>query len=166
MAIADALLPEFDHEMGVTRRLLERVPEDKFDWRPHPKSYSMIELATHVATIPSWGAPTLTQTELDLGGPTQNTVAPSRADLVSRFDKSVADTRAALVGKTDAEMMVVWSLKNNGQTVFTMPRAAVWRGFVLNHMVHHRGQLSVYLRLNEVPVPAMYGPSADEAPNF
>jgi uncharacterized damage-inducible protein DinB len=166
MAIADALLPEFDHETGVTRRLLERVPEDKFDWRPHPKSYSMIELATHVATIPSWGAPTLTQTELDLGGPNQNTAAASRADLVSRFDKNVADTRAALVGKTDAEMMVVWSLKNNGQTVFTMPRAAVWRGFVLNHMVHHRGQLSVYLRLNEVPVPAMYGPSADEAPNF
>ena len=166
MAIADALLPEFDHEMGVTRRLLERVPEDKFAWRPHAKSYSMIELATHVATIPFWGVPTLTETELDLGGSNQNTTAPSRADLVSRFDKHVADTRAALVGKSDAEMMVAWSLKNNGQTLFTMPRIAVWRSFVMHHMVHHRGQLSVYLRLNDVPVPAMYGPSADESPNF
>jgi uncharacterized damage-inducible protein DinB len=165
MAIAEALLPEFDHEMGVTRRLLERVPEDKFAWRPHPKSYSLIERATHVATIPFWGVPTLTQTELDLGG-NQNTTAASRAELVSRFDKNVAETRSALVGKTDAEMMVVWSLKNNGQTLFTLPRVAVWRGFVLNHMVHHRGQLSVYLRLNDVPVPAMYGPSADESPNF
>ena len=165
MAIAEALLPEFDHEMGVTRRLLERVPEDKFAWRPHPKSYSLIELATHVATIPFWGVPKLTQTELDLGG-NQNTTAASRAELVSRFDKNVAETRSALVGKTDAEMMVVWSLKNNGQTLFTLPRVAVWRGFVLNHMVHHRGQLSVYLRLNDVPVPAMYGPSADESPNF
>ena len=166
MAIVDGLLPEFDHEMGVTRRLLERVPEDKFNWKPHAKSYSMIELATHVATIPSWGAPTLTQTELDLGGHNQNTAAASRAELVSRFDKNVGDTRATLVGKTDPELMVVWSLKNNGQTLFTMPRIAVWRSFVMHHMVHHRGQLSVYLRLNDVPVPAMYGPSADESPNF
>ena len=85
---------------------------------------------------------------------------------VARFDSNVAETRAALVGKTDAEMMAAWSLKHNGQKLFTMPKAAVWRGFVLNHLVHHRGQLSVYLRLNDVPVPAMYGPSADEAPNF
>jgi uncharacterized damage-inducible protein DinB len=90
----------------------------------------------------------------------------SRADLLARFDRNVAETRAALVGKTDAEMMAAWSLKHNGQNLFTMPKAAVWRGFVLNHLVHHRGQLSVYLRLNDVPVPAMYGPSADEAPNF
>jgi len=166
MAITDALLPEFDHEMGVTRKLLERVPEDKFEWKPHPKSMSLVELATHVATIPSWGAPTLNQPELDLGGLAPNTAPASRTELLARFDKNVADTRAALVGKTDAEMMTVWSLKHNGQKIFTMPRASVWRGFVLNHHVHHRGQLSVYLRLNDVPVPAMYGPSADEAPNF
>ena len=166
MAIADALLPEFDHEMAVTRKLLERVPEDKFEWKPHPKSMSLVELATHVATIPSWGAPTLNQPELDLGGLAPNTAPGSRTELLARFDKNVAETRAALVGKTDAEMMTVWSLKHNGQKIFTMPRAAVWRGFVLNHHVHHRGQLSVYLRLNDVPVPAMYGPSADEAPNF
>ena len=166
MSIADALLPEFDHEMAVTRKVLERVPEDKFEWTPHPKSMSMVALATHVATIPSWGLPTLTETELDLGGQNQNTAVTSRADLLSRFDRNVAGTRAALVGKSDAEMMTIWSLKNNGQKLFTMPRASVWRGFVLNHLVHHRAQLGVYLRLNDVPVPAMYGPSADEAPNF
>jgi uncharacterized damage-inducible protein DinB len=166
VSIADSLLPEFDHEMAVTRKVLERVPEDKFEWTPHPKSMSMVALATHVATIPSWGLPTLTETELDLGGQNQNTAVTSRADLLSRFDRNVAGTRAALVGKTDAEMMTIWSLKNNGQKLFTMPRASVWRGFVLNHLVHHRAQLGVYLRLNDVPVPAMYGPSADEAPNF
>ena len=166
MSIADSLLPEFDHEMAVTRKVLERVPEDKFEWTPHPKSMSMVALATHVATIPSWGLPTLTETELDLGGQNQNTAVTSRADLLSRFDRNVAGTRAALIGKTDAEMMTIWSLKNNGQKLFTMPRASVWRGFVLNHLVHHRAQLGVYLRLNDVPVPAMYGPSADEAPNF
>ena len=166
MAIADALLPEYDHEMAVTRKLLERVPEGKFDWKPHPKSMSFIALASHVATIPSWGAPTLNLPELDLGGVPPNTAPASRAELLEQFDKNVAETRAALVGKTDAEMMVVWSLKNNGQKLFTLPRAAVWRGFVMNHHIHHRAQLSVYLRLNDVAVPAMYGPSADEAPNF
>jgi uncharacterized damage-inducible protein DinB len=160
------LLPEFDHEVGVTRRVLERVPEDKFGWKPHPKSMSLGELAAHVATIPFWGVPTLNQPELDLGGQNLNTPPLSRADLLAHFDKNVAETRAALVGKTDAEMMVVWSLKNNGEKMFTMPRVSVWRGFVLNHLIHHRAQLGVYLRLNDVPLPAVYGPSADEAPNF
>jgi uncharacterized damage-inducible protein DinB len=166
MPIADGLLPEFDREMTITRKLLERVPEERFSWKPHPKSMSLVELATHLAVLPGWGAVTLTQSEIDLGGPNTNTPATSRGDLLARFDKNVSDTRAALVGKSDAEMMALWSLKNNGQTLFTMPKAAVWRGFVLNHLVHHRGQLSVYLRLNDVPVPSMYGPSADETPNF
>jgi uncharacterized damage-inducible protein DinB len=160
------LVPEFDREIGVTRRVLERVPEDKFGWKPHPKSMSLGELATHVATIPFWGVPTLNQPELDLGGQNQNTLASSRADLLARFDKNTAETRAALVGKTDAEMMVVWSLKNNGEKLFTMPRVAVWRSFVVNHLIHHRAQLGVYLRLNDVPVPASSGPTADETPNF
>ena len=166
MTFVETLVPEFDHEMGVTRRVLERGPEDRFAWKPHQKSMSLGELATHVATIPSWGVPTLNQPELDLGGPDLNTPVSSRADLLARFDNSVADTRAALVGKTDAEMMMVWSLKNNGQKLFTMPRLSVWRGFVVNHLIHHRAQLGVYLRLNDVPVPATYGPTADEAPNF
>ena len=165
MGIADALLPEFDHEMAVTRKLLERVPEDKFTWKPHAKSMSLVELATHVANLPSWGAVTLSQSEFDVAAH-RNTAATSRADLLARFDANIAETRAALVGKIDPEMMAAWTLKHNGQTLFTMPKAAVWRSFMLNHLIHHRGQLSVYLRLNDVPVPAMYGPSADEAPNF
>src|SRR5512138_3215253 len=101
--------------MGVTRRVLERVPEDKFVWKPHPKSMSLVELSTHVATIPMWGVPTLNQPELDLGGRNLSTPASSRADLLARFDKNVADTRACLIGRTDAEMQEIWSLKNNGQ---------------------------------------------------
>jgi uncharacterized damage-inducible protein DinB len=165
VGIADALLPEFDHEMAVTRKLLERVPEDKFTWKPHAKSMSLVELATHVANLPSWGAVTLSQSEFDVAAH-RNTAATSRADLLARFDANIAETRAALVGKIDPEMMASWTLKHNGQTLFTMPKASVWRSFMLNHLIHHRGQLSVYLRLNDVPVPAMYGPSADEAPNF
>jgi uncharacterized damage-inducible protein DinB len=165
VGIADALLPEFDHEMAVTRKLLERVPEDKFTWKPHAKSMSLVELATHVANLPSWGAVTLSQSEFDVAAH-KNTAATSRADLLARFDANIAETRAALVGKIDPEMMASWTLKHNGQTLFTMPKATVWRSFMLIHLIHHRGQLSVYLRLNDVPVPAMYGPSADEAPNF
>jgi uncharacterized damage-inducible protein DinB len=107
----------------------------------------------------------LSQSEFDVAAH-RNTAATSRADLLARFDANIAETRAALVGKIDPEMMAPWTLKHNGQTLFTMPKAAVWRSFMLNHLIHHRGQLSVYLRLNDVPVPAMYGPSADEAPNF
>ena len=166
MAMVDALLPEFDREMTITRKLLERVPEDKFAWKPHMKSMSLVELATHVATLPGWGAVTLKESEIDFAGQNPNTAATSRADLLARFDKNVSETRSALTGKSDAELMAPWSLKQNGQKLFTMPKTSVWRGFVLNHLVHHRGQLSVYLRLNDVPVPAMYGPSADEASNF
>jgi uncharacterized damage-inducible protein DinB len=165
MPIADSLLPEFDREMTTTRKLLERVPEDRFAWKPHAKSRSFVELATHIAMLPHWGAAALSQAETDTGGAGPQILATSRADLLARFDSNVADTRAALTGKSDAEMMATWSLKQNGQALFTMPRTAVWRTFFLNHLVHHRGQLSVYLRLNDVPVPAMYGPSADEAPN-
>jgi uncharacterized damage-inducible protein DinB len=162
--IVDALVPEFDHEMTTTRKLLERVPEGKFDWKPHPRSMSLGVLATHVATIPHWGEVTLTQSEIDLGGGGVAEAARSRGELLAAFDKNVAATRAALVGKSDAELMAPWSLKSSGRTMFTMPKAAVWRSFVMNHVIHHRAQLSVYLRLNDVPVPSMYGPSADEAP--
>jgi uncharacterized damage-inducible protein DinB len=124
---------------------------------------SLGDLATHVATIPYWGEVTLTQPDIDLGGAGRAEAVKSRADLLARFDKNVSATRAALVGKSDAELMAPWSLKNSGHTVFTMPKAAVWRSFVMNHVIHHRAQLSVYLRLNDVPIPSMYGPSADEA---
>jgi uncharacterized damage-inducible protein DinB len=162
MAMVDALLPEFDHEMTVTRKVLERVPEDKFAWKPHGKSFSMRDLAQHVATLPNWGHMTLSQPELDLGGFQPPTPVTSRAELLSLFDGSVATTRAALVGKSDAELMAPWALKRDGQTIFSMPKASVWRSFVMSHIVHHRAQLALYLRLNDLPVPSMYGPSADE----
>lgn len=164
MAIVDALLPEFDHEMTTTRKLLERVPEDKFAWKPHPKSTSLGDLATHVANIASWGQVTLNQSEIDMGGAGRAAPAASRADLLATFDKNVAATRAALVSKSDPEFMAPWSLKNGGKTFFTMPKAVVWRSFVMNHLIHHRAQLSVYLRMQDVLIPAMYGPSADESP--
>ncbi len=162
MPIVDALLPEFDHEMTVTRKLLERVPDDKFEWKPHPKSMALGQLAQHVATIPSWGSMTLTMSELDLGVGPPPPAMTSRAELLKAFDGNVAATRAALAGRADAELMVPWTLKNGGQALFTMPRAMVWRGFVVSHLIHHRAQRSVYLRMNDVPIPSMYGPSADE----
>ena len=163
MAIADALLPEFDHEMTVTRKLLERVPEDKFDWQPHQKSMTLGRLAQHVATIPMWGSVTLTQSEIDIGGDQQQTPMTRRTELLAAFDENVANTRAALVGKGDGEMMAPWTLKRDGHTIFSMPKAAVWRSFVMSHLIHHRAQLGVYLRMHDVPLPSMYGPSADEA---
>jgi uncharacterized damage-inducible protein DinB len=163
MALVDALLPEFDHEMTTARTVLERVPEAKLDWKPHVRSFSLGVLATHVAMLPTWATETLTRGEIDLD---PNQASPSalssRGDLLAAFDKNVADARAALAGKTDAELLAMWSLKRGGRTLFTMPKAAVLRSFVMNHLVHHRGQLTVYLRLLDVPVPSIYGPSADE----
>jgi uncharacterized damage-inducible protein DinB len=163
MPLVDALLPEFDHEMTVTRKLLERVPEDRFDWKPHQKSYSLGQLAQHVATLPMWGGVTLSQSEIDVGSHERLPQVDTRSALLALFDGHVATTRAALVGKTDAELMVPWTLKNNGHVVFSMPKAAVWRSFVMSHLIHHRAQLGVYLRMQDVPLPPMYGPTADES---
>src|SRR5688500_8591517 len=129
MPIVDALLPEFDHEMTTTRKLLERVPEDRLDWKPHPKSYTLGQLAQHVATIPMWGLMTLKETELDLGGGAAPPQMRTRAELLKAFDENTAGTRAALLGRSDGELMVPWTLKNSGHTVFSMPRAVVWRSF-------------------------------------
>jgi uncharacterized damage-inducible protein DinB len=161
--IADALVPEFDHEMVTTRKLLERVPEDKFDWKPHAKSMTLGRLATHVANIVWWGEVTLDKSEFNAEGQPPEPPAASRGDLLAKFDSNVAATRRSLLAKSDGELMAPWSLKNGRHTFFTMPKAVVWRSFVMNHLVHHRAQLSVYLRMNDVPLPAMYGPSADEA---
>lgn len=165
MAIVDALLPEFDHEMTTTRKVLERVPEDKFDWKPHTKSFSLGALAAHVAALPTWGAETLNKSEIDVAGVQPPAAPPSKTALLAAFDANVAATRAALAGKTDAELVAMWTLKRGGKTLFSMPKTAVLRSFVLSHLIHHRGQLSVYLRLLDVPVPSIYGPSADE-PSF
>lgn len=163
MPLVDVLLPEFDREMSTTRKLLERVPDDNLDWKPHTKSFSIGALAAHLANLAGWGEVTLNQTEFDVGGGQPPTAPPSRSELLSTFDRNVAATRAALAGKSDAELAGNWTLKRQGQTIFSMPKTTVWRSFVLNHLIHHRGQLSVYLRLREVPVPSIYGPSADES---
>jgi uncharacterized damage-inducible protein DinB len=162
MAIKDGILAEYDHEMATTRKLLERLPDDKLTWRPHAKSMSLGGLATHLGNLPNWGGTILNELGFDLAdAPPNLEEKTSRADVLAAFDASTRKTRAAL-DKTDAELMAPWSLRRGGQEVFTLPRVAAFRTFVLYHVVHHRGQLSVYLRLNDVPVPAIYGPSADE----
>ena len=162
MAIKDGLLVEFDHEMGTTRKLLERLPEDRLSWKPHPKSMSLGGLATHLAHIPAWGSIILNEPFFDLAAsPTNIAEKTSRGEILAGFDECRTSTRAAL-DKTDAELMVPWALKRGTHQMFSMPRAAAFRTFVLYHIVHHRGQLSVYMRLNDVAVPAIYGPSADE----
>jgi len=163
MALIDALLPEFDREMATTRTVLERVPEGKYDWKPHAKSFSAGVLATHVATLPTWATETLVRDEIAIE-PTQPppSALATRAELLAAFDANVAAARAALTGKTDPELMAMWSLRRGDHLLFTMPKATVLRSFVLSHLVHHRGQLTVYLRLLDIPVPSIYGPSADE----
>jgi uncharacterized damage-inducible protein DinB len=162
MNIADTLLPEFDQEMANTRIVLERVPDDKLTWKPHPKSWDMAHLAYHLATIPNWGAETMKTDSLDYTGYVPPAPPESRQQILAQFDKTVADARAALAGASDEAYMQNWSLSANGKTFFTMPRVAIIRSFVMNHAIHHRAQLGVYLRLNDIPVPAIYGPSADE----
>ncbi|MFB3921849.1 MAG: DinB family protein [Terriglobia bacterium] len=166
MKIAESLLPEFDQEMGNTRKVLERVPEDKLNWKPHSKSFAMGALATHVAMIPGWGTFTLEGDSFDLAAPGAATPPPpaaSRKELLALFDGNVSKFRAALASAEDAAMLAPWSLRNGAATIFTMPRAAVIRTSIMNHCIHHRAQLGVYLRLNDVPVPGLYGPSADES---
>jgi len=164
--ISAALLQEFDHEMATTRKTLERLPEDKFDWAPHERSMKLVQLASHLAEMPGWGTVGLKQDSLDLapvGGPAFEPFrAKSRAEVLERFDKNVAAARAAIADTDDPEYMKPWSLLRSGQTLMTMPKIAVVRSFVINHIIHHRGQMTVYLRLNNVAVPSIYGPSADE----
>jgi uncharacterized damage-inducible protein DinB len=162
MAIKDGLLADFDHEMATTRKLLDRVPDDQWRWKPHAKSMTLGALATHLATIPFWGEMILTQDSVDLMTlPPNRAELPSHLDAIADFDAKVRRTRAAM-DRTDAELTAPWTLKRGGQQMFTAPRIAAVRSFVLHHIIHHRGQLSVYLRLLDVPVPSIYGPSADE----
>ena len=164
MAIKDALLPEFDHEMGTTRRVLERVPEGEFAWKPHEKSFSLGQLAGHVANIPTWVEHILRNSVFDVStaGDTRPTLPDSLATILADFDRNVKAARAGIAATGDSEMMAPWTFQNAGQVIFTMPRASTLRSFVMNHLIHHRGQLTVYLRLKNVPVPSVYGPTADE----
>lgn len=163
MTISEMLLPEFDQEMSSTRKLLERVPEGKWDYKPHPKSMPLGRLAAHVAELPFWAKHTLSVESLDIKPGEQPFTVTSRRELLEAFDKNVAEARAALAKTSDADMAKIWTLSFAGKTVFSMPRSTVLRGSVLNHLIHHRAQLGVYLRLNDVAIPGMYGPSADEA---
>ena len=168
MGLSEALLPEFDHEMATTRKTLERVPEEKFDWKPHEKSTTLGGLATHLANLPSWVGHTIDKEELDMAPPGQPPLriepARTRDEVLAAFDRNVAAARAALAGASDERLLGPWTLLQGGNKVLTLPRAAVLRSFVMSHSIHHRAQLGVYLRLNDIPVPAVYGPSADEAP--
>jgi uncharacterized damage-inducible protein DinB len=165
MRIAD-FLPEFDEETRNTRRMLERVPDEKLSWKPHPKSGTMGWLATHVAELPGWTVETFTRDSLDIAppgpAPTPPRPADSTQELLDRFDAKVQAARAALAGATDDDLQKPWTLLSGGKPVFTMPRGTVFRSFVMSHMIHHRAHLGLYLRLNDVAVPGVYGPSADE----
>ena len=160
MTIAEALLPEFDQEMITTRRLLERVPGDKGPWKPHPKSFALGHLAQLVAWMPGWIANTVRETALDLATAPKYSFETT-ATLLAEFDRNVRAARDALRSSKDADYAVPWSLKHGDRVLFNAPRGTVVRTHI-NHLIHHRGQLSVYLRLNDVALPPIYGPTADE----
>jgi uncharacterized damage-inducible protein DinB len=156
------ILPEFDHEMANTRKSLERVPDDKLNYKPHAKSMTLGALATHLATINQWTDAIIGLDSFDVSTAPPNPDLKSRSEILAAFDKNTAAARKAISGATDAQLTRPWSLLSKGQTIFTLPRIAVLRSFILNHTIHHRAQLGVYLRLNDIPVPSIYGPSADE----
>lgn len=161
MAMKDMLIPEFDQEMATTRHLLERVPVADATWRPHPKSATLGNLAVHVANLAAWPAMTLTAPELDLAvAPTPSPFTTVEA-LLAVFDANVKASHAALTGALDADFSAPWSLRNGPRVILTLPRSVVVRSFAFSHLIHHRAQLGVYLRLRDVPLPPCYGPTAD-----
>ncbi|MCA9013829.1 MAG: DinB family protein [Planctomycetaceae bacterium] len=166
MTIAESLLPEFEIEMAGTRKVLDRIPDDKLDWKAHPKSNTIGWVAAHLAEIPGWVAGTLTQDTWDInpvgGEPYQSPKLNSKQEILDLFDKNVTAAREQLKKTPDEEFGKSWSLLSAGQPIITMPKLGVIRTWVLNHTIHHRAHLCVYLRLNDIPVPGLYGPSADE----
>jgi uncharacterized damage-inducible protein DinB len=167
MTLSQRLLPEFDQEMANTRKVLERIPADKLEWKAHPKSNTIGWVGMHVADIPGWAEFMLKKDSLDIappgGTPYRTPPADSREAILKHFDERVAAGRAAIAAASDDDFSKPWSLLHGGNVVFTMPRFVVLRNSVLNHLIHHRAHLCVYLRLNDVPVPGLYGPSADES---
>jgi uncharacterized damage-inducible protein DinB len=164
MAIRDSLLPEFDHEMALARKVIERVDPAQFGWKPHEKSMTLGRLATHVAEIPAWGQTILNDAEFDIGTSDYSPRSLASVDeILAALDANVKKVRALLEAKADGELLGTWTLKNKGTTVFGMPRVTAFRSWVMNHVIHHRGQLTVYLRQTGSPVPSIYGPSADES---
>ncbi|HEY3440774.1 MAG TPA: DinB family protein [Paludibaculum sp.] len=163
MSLAQSLLPEFIHELGNTRKTLARVPFEKASFQPHPKSMTMLALAGHLANVPSWANFTLRTPSLDLATVSPNEAPVSLDAMLAGFDAGASSALEALAAATDEDLHAPWTLSMGEKVFFTMPRIAVLRSMVFNHLIHHRGQLTVYLRMNDVPVPALYGPSADEA---
>lgn len=165
MPLCDLLLPEFDTEIATTRKVIERVPDDRIEWRPHAKSFPMGHLAQLVAMIPGWTFHVMTKREFDIApreGPTAVYRFLPVEQLLLLFDKNVAEARPLIEKASDAALQESWTLRAAGREVNTMPRYMAYRSLLLNHLVHHRAQLGVYLRLTEQPVPQMYGPTADE----
>ena len=166
MSIAQSLLPEFDQEMASTRKVLERVPSEKWNWKPHDKSGTLGWLASHIGTVPGWYTMTLQTESLDYAPKDGPGYTPPKIEntkeLLAAFDKESKEARAALTAASDADFAKNWTLLAGGQEIFTMPRVACIRGMCLNHLIHHRAQLTVYFRLLNVAVPGLYGPSADE----
>jgi uncharacterized damage-inducible protein DinB len=166
MSISKLLLPELDNEIAITRRVLERVPSERGEWKPHPRSFPMGHLAQLVARLPGWTGMIMTRTELDIA-PKEGPQFPGYSfetteTLLAELDRNAADARRVIEQAGDGDFDVPWTLKKAGETVLTMSRYQVLRFMVVNHLVHHRAQLGVYLRLVDVPVPQMYGPTADE----
>ncbi len=162
MTISELLLPEFDNEMSSTRKLLERVSLDSGDWEPHAKSMSMRRLASHVAEIPKWGVDIVKLDSLDIPPGQKPFQANSSKELMERFESKSGEAREAIAGASDEHLKKLWTVSFGERVVFNRPRYELLRTMMMNHLIHHRGQLSVYLRLKDIPVPGMYGPSADE----
>jgi len=163
LGLQEQLLAEFDREMGATRRVLARVPDGSFAWTPHPRSRSLGALATHVADLPRWIAHIVSEPSFDLSCvPAEPPVAPDAASVLARFEREVAEARRAVCAAVDTRLLETWSLLRDGRVLLTAPRIVAVRTEGLYHLVHHRGQLGVYLRLLGVPLPPVYGPTADE----
>ena len=162
MTLPEKLLAEFDHEMAVTRKYLERIPEGALSWRPHEKSMTLGQLATHLAMLPRMAVVVLTTDSFDLAARGQSPVLDAPAAMLEAFDTHVATVRAAFANTTDDALTTSWTLLAGGKTIFSLPRITALRNMVTHHLIHHRAQLGLYLRMNDVPLPATYGPSADE----
>ncbi len=166
MTYAQSILPEFDQEMANTRKVLERIPDDKLNWQAHPKSHTIGWNANHIADMVHWPVPVLTMSQLDIapvGGPRYQVPSlASRKEIVELFDHNLAAARNAIAAVKDERINDTWTLLKAGIPMLAMPKAAVIRGFVISHIIHHRAIVCVYLRLNDIPVPGMYGPSGDE----
>ncbi|HYO84240.1 MAG TPA: DinB family protein [Bryobacteraceae bacterium] len=159
-------LSDLQMELSNTRKALERVPDDKLDFKPHPKSGTLIWLASHVADIPGWGSYTLNSDGMEFDGMQPPPLPGSREELLAKFDRNAAELTAAMAGADDAKLAAIWTGTMKGKPVLAGPKGDMLRGMIMNHMIHHRAQLTVYLRLLDIPVPALYGPSADEGNMF